>query len=66
MRRRPVIALATEGWSGKLGDVALDHRRKAGDSAGESIFNAATAVDAVALAISLADAAFGRREVGDM
>ncbi len=66
MRRRPVVALEAEGWSGDLGGMALDHRRSSGDPAGAFIFRATAATEAVAQALSLADVVYGVRAIGDL
>lgn len=65
MYRRPIVALSVDGWSGRLAGTALDHRRKDAFPAGDQVFGAVSAVEAVALALKHAIAAErGHIEVG--
>lgn len=50
MLKRPVIALDSEGWSGKLAGRPLDARRKPDSTAGPTIIHARSAQEAVLLA----------------
>jgi uncharacterized protein (TIGR00725 family) len=48
MYRRPIVALAVQGWSGRLGGVAIDERRQGNHCAGTTVIQAHTAEQALA------------------
>lgn len=51
--RRPIVALAVEGWSKRLGASRIDGRVRQSDVADDQVYAAGTAADAVRLIIDL-------------
>lgn len=51
--RRPVVGLAVDGWSRKLGATRIDHRQRQPDVPDDQIFVADTAAQAVTMVLEL-------------